>query len=220
MVTVQPNDSGEYVLNETVSATVFKALLDYYTTGSIRCPPGVSICELREACDYFLIPFNAENVTCDNLAELMNELANLGGRDEFSKLLEQLILPVLITACQKGEREIRLGTTSSDILKYYVINIPSVVLHDEDIIEWDDDHPPLCEEERHSLYPVVSSKLARFAKYIENREVAKMVLKDRGFKKIRLGIEGYPTTKERVKQRKGKSHVSYNFVQRYFVTQS
>ena len=39
-------------------------------------------------------------------------------------------------------------------------------------------------------------------------------MKDRGFKKIRLGIEGYPTTKERVKHRRGKSHVSYNFVQR------
>lgn len=202
-VTVQPNENGEYVLNETVSATVFKALLDYYTTGFIRCPPGVSICELRETCDYFLIPFNAENVTCDNLAELMHELANLGGKEEFTKLLEQLITPVLVRACKKGEREIRL-----------------VVLHDDDIIEWDDDHPPLCEEERHSLYTVISSNLARFAKYIENREVAKAVLKDRGFKKIRLGIEGYPTTKERVKQRRGKSHVSYNFVQRPFVSLS
>ena len=94
------------------------------------------------------------------------------------------------------------------------MNHTQVILHDDDIIEWDEDHPPLCEEERHSLYTVVSSTLARFAKYIENREVAKTVLKDRGFKKIRLGIEGYPTTKERVKQRRGKSHVSYNFVQR------
>jgi BTB/POZ domain-containing protein 10 len=59
----------------------------------------------------------------------------------------------------------------------------------------------------------VSTKLARFAKYIENREVAKSVLKDRGFKKTRLGIEGYPTTKV-VKQRRGKSHISYNYVQR------
>lgn len=46
-VTVQPNDNGEYVLSESVSANVFKALLDYYTTGSIRCPLGVSVSELR-----------------------------------------------------------------------------------------------------------------------------------------------------------------------------
>ena len=66
-----------------------------------------------------------------------------------------------------------------------------------------------------SLYTLVSSTLARFARYIENREVAKQVLKDRGFKKIRLGIEGYPTTKERVKPgRRGKPQVSYNYVQR------
>ena len=41
--------------------------------------------------------------------------------------------------------------------------------------------------------------------------------KDRGFKKIRLGIEGYPTTKERVKpalRPGGKLQVSYNYVQR------
>ena len=30
----------------------------------------------------------------------------------------------------------------------------------------------------------------RFFKYIENRDVAKSVLKERGLKKIRLGIEG------------------------------
>ena len=46
-VSVQPNDNGEYVLSESVSANVFKALLDYYTTGSIRCPLGVSVSELR-----------------------------------------------------------------------------------------------------------------------------------------------------------------------------
>jgi hypothetical protein len=38
----------------------------------------------------------------------------------------------------------------------------------------------------------------RFFKYIENRDVAKQVLKERGLKKIRLGIEGYPTYKEKV----------------------
>lgn len=30
----------------------------------------------------------------------------------------------------------------------------------------------------------------RFFKYIENRDIAKEVLKERGLKKIRLGIEG------------------------------
>ena len=43
----------------------------------------------------------------------------------------------------------------------------------------------------------------RFFKYIENRDVAKQVLKERGLKKIRLGIEGYPTYKEKVKRRAG-----------------
>jgi BTB/POZ domain-containing protein 10 len=61
----------------------------------------------------------------------------------------------------------------------------------------------------------------RFFKYIENRDVAKQVLKDRGLKKIRLGIEGYPTYKEKVKLRPGnKFEVIYNYVQRPFLLMS
>jgi hypothetical protein len=61
----------------------------------------------------------------------------------------------------------------------------------------------------------------RFFKYIENRDVAKQVLKERGLKKIRLGIEGYPTFKEKVKSRPGnKFEVIYNYVQRPFLLMS
>ena len=48
-----------------------------------------------------------------------------------------------------------------------------------------------------------STPMYRFFKYIENRDVAKLVLKERGLKKIRLGIEGYPTYKEKIKKRAG-----------------
>ena len=58
----------------------------------------------------------------------------------------------------------------------------------------------------------------RFFKYIENRDVAKQVLKDRGLKKLRLGIEGYPTHKEKVRLRTGsRPEVIYNYVQRPFI---
>lgn len=61
----------------------------------------------------------------------------------------------------------------------------------------------------------------RFFKYIENRDVAKQVLKERGLKKIRLGIEGYPTCKEKVRRRPGgKSEVIYSYVQRPFIHMS
>jgi len=60
-----------------------------------------------------------------------------------------------------------------------------------------------------------------FFKYIENRDVAKQVLKERGLKKIRLGIEGYPTYKEKVKKRPGgRPEVIYNYVQRPFIRMS
>ena len=116
---MQPNESGEYEIGDTVSSSVFKALLDYYTTGTIKCPPGVSLSELRETCDYFLIPFNAENIVCENMGELMHELANLGAKDEFTELLENIITPVLVNACKKGERELRLGKYSKIVLMSY-----------------------------------------------------------------------------------------------------
>ena len=41
------------------------------------------------------------------------------------------------------------------------------------------------------------------------REVAKHVLRERGLKKVKLGIEGHPTHKEKVKKRPGgKAEVS------------
>ena len=48
---------------------------------------------------------------------------------------------------------------------------------------------------------VTSTDLQRFFKYFENRDIAKDVLREKGLKKIRIGIEGYPTTKEKVRVR-------------------
>lgn len=68
---------------------------------------------------------------------------------------------------------------------------------------------------------VNSTVMYRFFKYIENRDVAKTVMKERGLKKIRLGIEGYPTYKEKVKKRAGgRAEVIYNYVQRPFIHMS
>lgn len=51
--------------------------------------------------------------------------------------------------------------------------------------------------------------------------MAKQVLKDRGLKKLRLGIEGYPTHKEKVRLRtSSKPEVIYNYVQRPFIHMS
>lgn len=39
---------------------------------------------------------------------------------------------------------------------------------------------------------VTNSELCRFFKYFENRDIAKETLRDKGLKKIRIGIEGEP----------------------------
>lgn len=62
-----PNERGEYEVAEGFSSAVFRAVLDYYKTGVVRCPPSVSVQELREACDYLLIPFDANTIKCQNL---------------------------------------------------------------------------------------------------------------------------------------------------------
>ena len=74
-------------------------------------------------------------------------------------------------------------------------------------IEWDEEFPPqMGEEYTQTIY---STALYRFFRYVENREVAKMVLRERGLKKVKLGIEGHPTHKEKLKKRPGgKAEVS------------
>jgi BTB/POZ domain-containing protein 10 len=77
----------------------------------------------------------------------------------------------MVNSAQRGDRECHI-----------------VVLLDDDTVDWDDQYPPQMGEEYSQT--VNSTAMYRFFKYIENRDVAKQVLKDRGLKKIRLGIEG------------------------------
>ncbi|KAL3881592.1 hypothetical protein ACJMK2_028012 [Sinanodonta woodiana] len=199
---VRPNERGEYEVADGISAAVFRPILDYYKTGTIRCPPSVSVQELREACDYLLIPFDSNTVKCQNLRGLLHELSNEGARQQFENFLEELILPQMVSCAQRGDRECHV-----------------VVLTDDDIVDWDEEYPPQMGEENPQI--IYSSQMYRFFKYIENRDVAKHVLKDRGLKKIRLGIEGYPTYKEKVKRRPGgRPEVIYNYVQRPFLRMS
>lgn len=198
----KPNERGEYEVADGISAMVFCAILDYYKGGVIRCPPAVAVQELREACDYFLVPFDANTVKCQNLRGLLHELSNEGARCQFEVFLEDLILPLMVNSARRGDRECHV-----------------VVLLEDDIVDWDEEYPPQMGEEYSQT--VQSTAMYRFFKYIENRDVAKQVMKERGLKKIRLGIEGYPTYKEKVKKRAGgRAEVIYNYVQRPFIHMS
>lgn len=195
---VSPNDRDEFEVADGMAAPCFRAILDYYQSGTMRCPSSVSVSELREACDYLLVPFNAQTVKCQNLHALLHELSNEGAREQFSQFLEEIILPQLVASTEHGERECHL-----------------VVLLDDDVVDWDDEYPPQMGEE--TTHVVYSTHLYKFFKYAENRDCAKQVLKERGLKKIRLGMEGYPTHKEKIKKRFNKAEVIYNYVQRPFV---
>ncbi|XP_015429855.1 PREDICTED: BTB/POZ domain-containing protein 10 isoform X2 [Dufourea novaeangliae] len=198
----QPNERGEYEVADGISAMVFRAILDYYKGGIIRCPPTVAVQELREACDYLLVPFDANTVKCQNLRGLLHELSNEGARCQFEVFLEDLMLPLMVNSARRGDRECHI-----------------VVLLEDDIVDWDEEYPPQMGEEYSQT--VNSTAMYRFFKYIENRDVAKQVMKERGLKKIRLGIEGYPTYKEKVKKRAGgRAEVIYNYVQRPFIHMS
>ncbi|XP_069671258.1 BTB/POZ domain-containing protein KCTD20 isoform X2 [Periplaneta americana] len=199
---MHPNERGEYEVADGISATVFRSILEYYKGGLIRCPPTVSVQELREACDYLLVPFDAQTVKCQNLRGLLHELSNEGARCQFEVFLEELILPLMVNSAQRGDRECHV-----------------VVLLDDDVVDWDEEYPPQMGEEYSQT--VNSTAMYRFFKYIENRDVAKQVMKERGLKKIRLGIEGYPTYKEKIKKRAGgRAEVIYNYVQRPFIHMS
>lgn len=201
---LKANSRGEYDIGRgtCISSAVFRLILDYYKYGVIKCPPTVSVLELREACDYLMIPFDASTIKCQDLRGFLHELSNEGAKQQFDYYLDKLIFPVLLEETNKGERECHI-----------------VVLCEDDIIEWDHEFPPQMGEQYSQI--IYSTNLYRFFKYIENRDVAKQVLKDRGLKKLRLGIEGYPTHKEKVRLRTGnKPEVIYNYVQRPFIHMS
>ena len=139
---------------------------------------------------------------CQNLRELLHELSNEGAREQFERFLETLILPKMVECASQGDRECHI-----------------VILLEDDSIDWDDDFPPPMGEEY--TQTIESTPMYRFFKYVENREEAKAVLRERGLKKVKLGIEGYPTHKERVKKRPGgRAEVIYNYVQRPFIHMS
>ncbi|XP_062402118.1 BTB/POZ domain-containing protein KCTD20 [Sardina pilchardus] len=198
----RPNAKGEYEMVEGINASIFHVILDYYRGGILQCPEGVSVAELREACDYLCINFDYNTVRCRDLSALLHELSNDGARRQFESYLEELVVPAMVSSAQEGERECHI-----------------VVLLDDDTVDWDHDNPPPMGEEYSQI--IYSTKLYRFFKYIENRDVAKALLKERGLKNIRIGIEGYPTCKEKVKRRPGgRSEVIYNYVQRPFIHMS
>lgn len=146
----RPNEKGEYEVAEGIGSTVFRAILDYYKTGIIRCPDGISIPELREACDYLCISFEYSTIKCRDLSALMHELSNDGARRQFEFYLEEMILPLMVASAQSGERECHI-----------------VVLTDDDVVDWDEEYPPQMGEEYSQI--IYSTKLYRFFKYIENR---------------------------------------------------
>jgi BTB/POZ domain-containing protein 10 len=155
---------------------------DYYHHGVISCPSSESVSELRETCDYLMIPFNEKTVKTQNISDLLNELSNDGARAQFEKYLQQNLLHAMVVCAQKGERECQI-----------------VILMEDDVIDWDEDYPPSVGEDH--VERVTNSELCRFFKYFENRDIAKDTLREKGLKKIRIGIEGYPTTKEKVRIR-------------------
>lgn len=91
---------------------------DFYSIGTMRCPPSVSIQDLREACDYFLIPFDQSTIQCQDLCMrkkknnelffilisylggLLHELSNEGAKKQFEMFLENDIFPVLVESAQ------------------------------------------------------------------------------------------------------------------------
>ena len=75
---------GEYEIAEGTTAAVFNAVLDYYHTGVIHCPPHVPVLDLRDACDYFLLPFNAATVKCQVMIKLSGAIPS-------SKIMKMLL---------------------------------------------------------------------------------------------------------------------------------
>lgn len=65
-----------------------------------------------------------------NVGGLLHELSNEGARCQFEVFLEDLILPLMVTSAQKGDRECHV-----------------IILLDDDVVDWDKEYPPEMGEE-------------------------------------------------------------------------
>ncbi len=137
-----PNSRGEFEVADGLSSAAFGCVLEFYQSGMMNCPPHVGVSELREACDYLMVPFTADTVKCVNLRGLLHELSNDGAEEQFEAFLEELILPEMVICASRGDRECHI-----------------VILVDEDQIDWDEDFPPQMGEEY--TQTIVSTPLYR-----------------------------------------------------------
>ncbi|EDQ92852.1 uncharacterized protein MONBRDRAFT_13315 [Monosiga brevicollis MX1] len=201
--TVQPNEDGDYVIDHNVSSEAFAAILDFYRHGRIQCPPTVSVSELHAACDFFCIPFSEASVHCEDVAKFLHELSNEGARKQFEMFLRLALMPAMARCADLGERQCHV-----------------VILADSDTVEWDDDLPPQLGEQYAKV--VHNSSLLRFLYHYENRTIAKRILKEKGLKKIKLGIEGFPTFAKRIRRNAAgaKVEVEYHYDLRPYVKAS
>lgn len=98
---------------------------------------------------------------------LLHEIANDGARKHFEDFLESKVMPSIVQRALKGERECNV-----------------VILLDNEQIEWNPKLPPPSGEAQSQV--IQSTAMHGFFKYLENRDVAKSVLVERGFKKVSL----------------------------------
>uniref|UniRef100_A0AC35U9N8 BTB_3 domain-containing protein n=1 Tax=Rhabditophanes sp. KR3021 TaxID=114890 RepID=A0AC35U9N8_9BILA len=187
-----------FKISADFSTACFECILSYYHHDRPLVPKEVNMKEFKEACDYFMIPFDISSINFTNLCDVLHELSNEGAKESFDKLLQDTITPIMIEKAKTGARELHL-----------------VILYDEDMVEWDPNYPPNCMQENVTI--TYCTALNKFFSYAENRDVAKSMLQERQLKDIRLGMEGFPIHKERVKKTHSPvSEISYHFVQRPF----
>ena len=94
------NEEGEYVLSPNTPPAVFRAILDFYKNGRMQCPSNVSISQFRDACSYFLIPFDQQSIKCNDLGSFLHELSNNGARNRFEEFLDSVVMSAMAKSAQ------------------------------------------------------------------------------------------------------------------------
>lgn len=149
---------------------------DYYKSGIIRCPDGISIPELREACDYLCISFDYSTIKCRDLSECLlngfqfcfvkmgelgapNVLLNGPNTNLFTNapsICSASLSPgaLMHELSNDGARRQFEFYLEEMVLPLMVASAQSgerechiVVLTDDDVVDWDEEYPPQMGEE-------------------------------------------------------------------------
>jgi hypothetical protein len=175
-------------LKENLNEDLIPLIIQYYHDGYITCPVTVDTEDVVTLCDYFMIPITLATIHATDITPILHYVSDQGARRKWiEEYMPECILPAVEECASLGARDAYLICLfEEDELD------PAGALEDDELFVGGHSTTLSAVHEIYTRRVIRRTELAHFLNFIENRHLAKEVCEGRGFKKVKLGMEGYP----------------------------